>query len=181
MESFTDQQKTELLKILEERIIKNQYVADLTWNDVSNKITAQTEKLWSLYQMEITGGEPNLVAVENDTLIFYDCSLQTPAGRISLCYDEQALRSRKKNKPAGSAWGLADQMGVKILNEKEYHFLQILGEFDTKTSSWLNTPAKIRRLGGAIFGDRRYDHVFTYHNGAESYYAARGFRAALHI
>ena len=147
------------------------------------KLEANPEKLWSLNEMEETGGEPDVVGYDKgkDEYIFYDCAAESPKGRRSLCYDHEALESRKKFKPKNSAVGMASEMGIKILNEIEYFALQLLGEFDTKTSSWLATPPEIRDLGGSIFGDRRFGRVFTYHNGAESYYAGRGFRGSLRI
>ena len=142
-----------------------------------------TEKLWSLNEMETTGGEPDVVGYDKKTgeYIFYDCSAESPKGRRSLCYDHEALESRKENKPENSAVDMAAAMGIEILTEEQYRELQQLGNFDTKTSSWIKTPADIRKLGGAIFCDRRYDTVFVYHNGAESYYAARGFRGSLRV
>ena len=155
----------------------------LAWNEVAKRLQETPEKLWPLNWMEQTGGEPDVVDVGKKTgvLIFADCAPQSPSGRRSLCFDEAALESRKRNRPAGSACGLAEDMGVELLTEEDYRFLQSLGEFDTTTSSWLWTPPGMREKGGALFGDRRYGRVFIYHNGAESYYAARGFRGKLAV
>jgi hypothetical protein len=155
----------------------------LQWEEVEARLEARPAAVRSLQQMEDTGGEPDVVGRDEQTgeLLFVDCSAESPAGRRSLCYDPAALASRKEHKPKDSACGMAAAMGVEILTEDQYRALQRLGEFDLKTSSWLGTPAAIRTLGGAIFGDRRYGAVFVYHNGAESYYAARGFRAALKV
>jgi hypothetical protein len=155
----------------------------LEWAKVQAKLEANPEKLWSLNEMERTGGEPDVVGHEKKTgkYIFNDCAEESPKGRRSLCYDGKALESRKEFKPKDTAVDMAAAMGIELLTEDQYRELQKLGNFDTKTSSWLKTPAEIRKLGGAIFGDRRYDHVFTYHNGAESYYAARGFRGSLSV
>src|SRR5690606_1915027 len=155
----------------------------IEWAKVQAKLEANPEKLWSLNEMEKTGGEPDVVGYDKKTgeYIFYDCAAQSPAGRRSVCYDRAALDARKEHKPKSSAMDMADAMGIELLSEDEYRELQKLGEFDTKTSSWIKTPEAIRKLGGALFCDRRYDHVFTYHNGAESYYAARGFRGSLRV
>jgi hypothetical protein len=155
----------------------------LSWAKIRSRLEANAAKIWSLSEMERTGGEPDVVGHDQETgeYIFYDCSAESPAGRRSLCYDREALQSRKENKPQNNAMDLAAATGVDLLNEEQYRELQSLGKFDTKTSSWVKTPARIRELGGALFCDRRYDTVFTYHNGAESYYAARGFRACLKI
>ena len=155
----------------------------VVWANVETKLKANAEKLWSLNAMEETGGEPDVVGVDKRTgeYIFYDCSPESPKDRRSLCYDDEALASRKEHKPADSAMNMAEEMCVDLLTEDQYRELQQLGKFDTKTSSWIKTPPEIRKLGGAIFCDRRYDHVFTYHNGAESYYAARGFRGSLRV
>lgn len=157
--------------------------AGISWADVQARLEAHPEKLWSLNEMERTGGEPDVVglSVDSGEVIFTDCVPESPEGRRALCYDQAALEARKKNKPAGSAVGLADEMGVVLLTEAEYRSLQQLGEFDLKTSSWVLTPAKIRDLGGALFCDQRFDTVFVYHNGADSYYSARGFRASLRV
>jgi len=155
----------------------------LDWADVQARLEANPEKLWSLYEMERTGGEPDVVGHDKKggEYLFYDCSAESPKGRRSLCYDREALDERKEFKPENSAIDMANSMGIEILTEEEYRDLQQLGNFDTKTSSWVKTPDNIRKLGGALFCDRRYDQVFLYHNGAQSYYAARGFRAALRI
>lgn len=155
----------------------------IKWINVQARLEADPEKLWSLSEMERTGGEPDVVAFDKKTgeFIFFDCSPESPKGRRSVCYDPEALESRKEHKPKHSALGMAIEMGVEILTEEQYRDLQKLGEFDTKTSSWIATPSGIRDLGGALFCDRRYDTVFTYHNGAESYYAARGFRGVLRV
>jgi hypothetical protein len=181
---LSPQQTTELLATLQARFAKNmKRHPGLEWSEVQAKLEAHPDKLWSLSEMERTGGEPDVVAHDPATgeYVFYDCSPETPDGRRNLCYDRAALDSRKENKPANSAIDLAEAMGITLLTEEEYSGLQKLGEFDLKTSSWLLTPAPIRKLGGAIFGDRRYDHVFTYHNGAISYYGVRGFRGALRV
>ena len=155
----------------------------LEWDKVQAKLEANHEKLWSLHEMERTGGEPDVVGYDEQTAeyIFYDCSAESPLGRRSVCYDREALESRKAHKPDDSAIDMAVAMGIELLTEEQYRKLQKLGNFDLKTSSWVQTPAKIRKLGGAIFCDRRYDTVFVYHNGAESYYAARGFRGSLRV
>ena len=156
---------------------------DVKWEKVLAKLEKNIEKLWSLNEMERTGGEPDVVGYDKktDEFIFYDCSAESPAGRRSLCYDNKALESRKEHKPKDSAMDVAEAMGIELLTEKQYRELQKLGEFDLKTSSWIKTPDNIRKLGGALFCDRRYDTVFVYHNGAESYYAARGFRCLLKV
>ena len=155
----------------------------IDWSKVQSRLEASSEKLSSLHEMEATGGEPDVVGQDKKSgeYIFYDCSAETPKGRRSICYDGDALRSRKENKPKDSAADMAANMGIELLTEAQYRELQRLGEFDTKTSSWVQTPAEIRELGGALFCDRRYDHVFVYHNGAESYYAARAFRGSIRI
>lgn len=176
--------REELLKALKARFEKNmRRHKGLEWAKVQAKLEADPEKLWSLHEMERTGGEPDVVGQNKKTgeYIFYDCSAESPKGRRSLCYDREALDSRKEAKPKDSALDMAAAMGIEILTEEQYRGLQELGDFDTKTSSWLETPPEIRKLGGAIFGDRRYDHVFVYHNGASSYYAARGFRGSLRV
>lgn len=181
---LSTEQREELLRTLKARYEKNMYRhIGLEWADVQAKLVANPEKLWSLYEMEITGGEPDVVAHDNQTgeYIFYDCSAESPKGRRSLCYDREALESRKEHKPKNSAVEMATAMGIELLSEEQYRELQKLGNFDLKTSSWVVTPARIRKLGGAIFCDRRYDTVFVYHNGAESYYAARGFRGSLRV
>lgn len=177
-------EKEVLLETLRARFEKNKNRhKGLEWENIKAKLEAGTENLWALNEMERTGGEPDVVAFDGKTgeYIFYDCSPESPAGRRSLCYDEEALESRKENKPKDNAMAVAAAMGIEILNEEEYRQLQRLGKFDTKTSSWIKTPAEIRKLGGALFCDRRYDHVFVYHNGAESYYAARGFRGMIKV
>ncbi len=155
----------------------------LEWAQLQAKLEANAEKLWSLNEMERTGGEPDVVGHDKkmDEYIFYDCSAESPKGRRSLCYDRKALESRKENKPTDTAIGMAAAMGIELLSEEHYRELQKLGNFDTKTSSWVKTPSAIRKLGGALFCDRRFDTVFVYHNGAESYYAARGFRGSLSV
>jgi hypothetical protein len=178
------QQRDELLGILKARFEKNvNRHKGIEWNQVQAKLEANPEKIWSLNEMEKTGGEPDVTGYDKKTgeYIFYDCSAESPKDRRSFCYDRKALESRKEHKPQNSAMDMAAAMGIEILTEEQYRELQQLGKFDTKTSSWVKTPDSIRKLGGAIFCDRRYDHVFTYHNGAESYYAARGFRAVLHV
>jgi hypothetical protein len=154
-----------------------------TWADIQSRLELNTEKLWSLNEMERTGGEPDVVGYDKKTgeYIFYDCSAESPKERRNLCYDGEALNARKENKPADSAINMAGDMGIELLTEEQYRGLQQLGNFDNKTSSWVKTPSAIRKLGGALFCDRRYNTVFTYHNGAESYYAARGFRGSLNI
>jgi hypothetical protein len=156
---------------------------DIAWKDVQVKLEANLEKIWTLNEMEFTGGEPDVVGFDSKTgeYIFYDCSAESPKGRRSICYDRAAWEARKEHKPENTALDMATEMGVEILNEEQYRELQKLGNFDLKTSSWIKTPADIRKLGGAIFCDRRYNAVFTYHNGAESYYAARGFRGELRV
>ena len=177
-------QQEELLSTLKTRFEKNMNRhKGLEWTKVNAKLEANPEKLWSLGEMERTGGEPDVVGLDKKTgeYIFYDCSEESPKNRRSLCYDREALESRKENKPEDSAIGLAADIGIEILTEDQYRALQELGEFDTKTSSWIETPAAIRKLKGALFCDRRYNHVFVYHNGAESYYAARAFRGCLRV
>ena len=177
-------ERGELLKLLKGRFDKNmQRHKGLAWAHVQSKLESHPEKLWSLSEMERTGGEPDVVGYDKKTgeYIFMDCSAESPKDRRSLCYDGEALAARKENKPKGNVIDLADAMGIELLTEEEYRGLQKLGSFDTKTSSWVQTPAGIRKLGGALFCDRRYDHVFVYHNGADSYYAARGFRGWLRV
>lgn len=178
------QESSELLAILRTRFEKNSnHHKGIEWAKVQAKLKANPEKLWSLNEMERTGGEPDVVGQDKQTgeYIFYDCSAESPKGRRSLCYDREALEFRKEYKPANSVMDLAAEMGIEILTEDQYRELQQLGNFDLKTSSWIKTPEKIRKLGGGIFCDRRYDTVFVYHNGAESYYAARGFRGSLRV
>lgn len=181
---ISQQQADQLLVTLQERFEKNMpRHAGVDWRIIQTRLVNNTDKLLSLYQMETTGGEPDVVGYDQgkDVYIFCDCSAESPAGRRSLCYDQEALESRKEHKPAGSAIGMASAMGVEILTEQQYRELQMIGVFDRKTSSWVKTPARIRALGGAIFCDRRYDTVFVYHNGAESYYSSRGFRGSLSV
>jgi Protein of unknown function (DUF4256) len=176
--------RVELLAILKARFEKNMNRhRGHEWAKVQAKLDANTEKLWSLNEMERTGGEPDVVGFDKKTgeYIFYDCSVESPKGRRSLCYDREALDGRKEHKPENSAIDMAAAMGVELLSEDQYRELQKLGEFDLKTSSWVKTPSDIRKLGGALFCDRRYGNVFVYHNGAESYYAARGFRGSLRV
>ncbi len=177
-------QREELLKTLKARFEKNmRRHKSLKWANVEAKLKANNESLWSLNEMEATGGEPDAVGHDTKTgeYIFYDCSAESPKGRRSICYDGDALASRKEHKPKDSAIEMATAMGIELLTEEQYRELQELEEFDTKTSSWVKTPAEIRKLGGALFCDRRYDHVFVYHNGAESYYGARAFRGSIRV
>jgi hypothetical protein len=181
---LSQKQSDELLKTLRARFEKNMNRhKDLAWPKIKAKLEANPEKLWSLNEMERTSGEPDVVGLDKKTgeFIFYDCSAESPKDRRSLCYDREALDSRKENKPKGNATDMAEAIGVELLTEEQYRELQKLGEFDLKTSSWVKTPSNIRKLGGALFCDRRFDTVFTYHNGAESYYAGRGFRGALKV
>jgi len=182
--ALSPEQREELLTALKARFEKNMNRhKGLEWAKVQAKLETNPEKLWSLNEMERTGGEPDVVGYDNKTgeYVFYDCSAESPKGRRSVCYDREALESRKKHKPENNAIDMAASMGIELLTEEQYRELQKLGNFDLKTSSWVKTPAKIRKLGGAIFCDRRYDTVFVYHNGAESYYAARGFRGSLRV
>ena len=181
---LSPKQYEELLNTLKARFEKNmKRHKGLEWSRIQAKLEANPEKLWSLDEMEISGGEPDVVNHDEKTgeYIFYDCSAESPKGRRSICYDHEALEARKEHKPGNSAIEMAADMGIEILTEEQYRELQKLENFDTKTSSWIKTPAEIRKLGGAIFCDRRYDTVFVYHNGAESYYAARGFRGSLRV
>jgi hypothetical protein len=181
---LSPEQREELLGTLKARFEKNMCRhKGIQWAKAQTKLEANPDKLWSLNEMERTGGEPDVVGHDKKTgeYIFYDCSAQTPEGRTNLCYDREALDSRKEHKPKNSAMDMAATMGVELLTEEQYRELQSLGEFDTKRSSWLKTPPEIRKLGGALFGDRRFGRVFTYHNGAESYYAGRGFRGSLRV
>jgi len=178
------EQAESLLSTLQSRFEANMdRHPDLNWANVRTKLVAHPNKLWSLNEMARTGGEPDVVGYDEASgeYLFYDCAPESPEGRRSLCYDQEALESRKKNKPADSAMSVAKGMGIALLTEAEYRHLQTLGEFETTTSSWLLTPSKVRELGGAIFGDRRYDTVWFYHNGADSYYASRGFRGSLRV
>jgi hypothetical protein len=181
---LSPEQREELFKILKARFTKNlSRHPGLEWAAVQARLETRPEKLWSLSEMERTGGEPDVVAHDPTTgeIIFYDCSAESPAGRRNLCYDREALDKRKEHKPANSAMDLAAAMGIELLTEEQTRELQKLGKFDLKTSSWVKTPPEIRKLGGALFVDRRYDHVFVYHNGADSYYGARGFRGLLKV
>jgi hypothetical protein len=178
------EQYEELLNALKERFEKNMDRHEgMEWDNVQAKLDANPDKLWSLNEMERTEGEPDVVGYdrENDAYIFYDCSAESPKGRRSFCYDLEALESRKKHKPEDNAIDMATAMGIELLTEEQYRALQKLGNFDLKTSSWVQTPSDIRELGGALFCDRRFGHVFVYHNGADSYYAARGFRGSLRV
>jgi hypothetical protein len=181
---LSSEERDEILGTLKARFLKykNRH-KEIDWIKVEEKLKQNPEKLWSLHQMEITGGEPDVIGYDRKTgqFIFYDCSAESPKGRRSICYDHEALEARKENKPEDSAMNMADTMGIEILTEDEYRDLQKLGSFDTKTSSWIKTPSDIRKLGGAIFADYRYGNVFIYHNGAESYYAARGFRGSVRV
>ncbi len=177
-------QRDELLATLKTRFDKNKKRhKGITWSDVLEKLENHPTKIWSIYQMEETGGEPDVVGFDKKTneFLYVDCSAETPKGRRSLCYDREALESRKEFKPDNNAIDLADAMGIEMLTEDQYNDLQKLGDFDLKTSSWLKTPDDVRKLGGAIFGDKRYDRVFIYHNGAQSYYAARAFRGMVRV
>jgi hypothetical protein len=181
---LSSEQREEILKILKARFVKNMnYHKSLEWDKIQAKLEVNADKLWSLNEMEKTGGEPDVVDYDKGTkeYIFIDCSVESPKGRRSVCYDNEALESRKEHKPKNSAINMAASMGIEILTEEQYRELQELGDFDIKTSSWVKTPDNIRKLGGALFCDYRYDTVFVYHNGAESYYAARGFRGLLRV
>jgi hypothetical protein len=182
--ALSPKQREELLKAVKARFEKNMNRhKGLEWAKVQAKLEANTEKLWSLNEMERTGGEPDVVGHDKKTgdYIFYDCSAESPAGRRSVCYDREGLESRKEHRPENSAIDMAAAMGIELLTEEQYRGLQKLGDFDTKTSSWVMTPPDIRKLGGALFGDRRYGQVFVYHNGAQSYFGARGFRGSLRV
>lgn len=181
---LSQEQTNELLNTLKSRFEKNMgRHKGLEWSKIQVKLEADPEKLWVLDEMEVTGGEPDVVGYDkkSDEYIFFDCSAETPKDRRSLCYDRAAWDARKANKPEGTAMDKAAEMGIELLTEEEYQELQAIGKFDLKTSSWLKTTADVRKLGGAIFGDRRFDRVFIYHNGADSYYAARGFRGSLRV
>lgn len=183
-EKLSQKTREDLLNSLKTRFEANMNRHEgLDWADVQTRLEANSEKLWSLNEMERTGGEPDVVDYDQQTgeVIFFDCSPESPEGRRSLCYDDEALEARKKNKPDGSAMGMAAQMGIELLAEADYRELQKSGEYDTKTSIWVKTPTDIRKLGGAMFGDRRYDTVWFCHNGADSYYASRGFRGLLRV
>lgn len=176
---LTAEQRKGLLEILQNRFEKNmKRHKELQWESVESRLLSHEEKLWTLHKMEETGGEPDVVDFDSKTgeFTFFDCSAETPSGRRSYCYDKEALDARKENKPANSAMQAAQEMGIELLDEEQYRFLQSLGPVDQKTSSWLKTPTDVRNLGGAIFGDYRYGRVFIYHNGVQSYYAARSFR-----
>lgn len=182
--SISAEEKKNLTALLKNRFEKNmQRHKDLAWDKVAARLENNNEKLWSLNEMEKTGGEPDVTGYDKKTgeYVFADCSAESPKERRSLCYDREALNARKEHKPRSSAMEMAAEMGIELLSEEQYRDMQRLGKFDLKTSSWIQTPEGIRKLGGAVFCDRRYDHVFTYHNGAESYYAARGFRGSLKV
>jgi len=182
--ALSPEQRDELLRALKARFERNMNRhKGLEWAQIQAKLEANAEKLWSLNEMERTGGEPDVVGHDKRTreYVFYDCSAESPKGRRSVCYDREALESRKEHKPEDSAIDMAATMGIELLTEEQYRELQGLGKFETKTSSWVKTPSTIRKLGGALFCDRRYETVFVYHNGAESYYAARGFRGSLRV
>jgi hypothetical protein len=181
---LSTEQQTELIRVLKVRFEKNMNRhKGIEWNNVQTKLVSNPGKLWSLNEMERTGGEPDVVGLDKNTgeYIFYDCSAESPKGRRSICYDRDALESRKEHKPKNNAIDMAASMGIELLTEDQYRELQLLGKFDLKTSSWVKTPSEIRKLGGAIFCDLRYKHVFVYHNGAESYYGSRGFRGSLRV
>lgn len=183
-EGLPPEQRDELLSTMETRFEKNMSRhKGLTWAKVRTRLEANAEKLWSLNEMERTGGEPDVVGFDKRTgeYIFFDCSAESPKGRTSLCYDREALDARKEHKPKSSAMDMAAAMGIELLTEKQYEELQKLGNYDTKSSSWVRTPPEMRKLGGALFGDRRFGRVFFYHNGAESYYSGRGFRGSLRV
>jgi len=182
--NMNPEQKEAFLSTLKTRFEKNMTRhKEFSWQKVRERLEANPEKMWSLYAMENSGGEPDVTGYESATgeFFFIDCSAESPAGRRNVCYDRQALESRKENKPGNNAMDMAAAMGIEILNEAQYRELQKLGNFDSKTSSWIQTPADIRKLGGALFADRRYGHIFVYHNGASSYYGARGFRGLLRV
>lgn len=184
MKNLSEEQKEELLQTLQTRFENHMNRHEkLEWQAVREKLEQQPDKLWSLHQMELTGGEPDVVRNNKETgeYIFFDCSPESPKGRRSYCYDREAWESRKKNKPENSAVAIAENMKIELLTEEQYRYLQTLGKFDQKTSSWVQTPPAVRQLGGALFCDYRYGQVFLYHNGAESYYSARGFRGALTV
>lgn len=181
---LTQEQREELFSVLKDRFESNMNRhKDFEWARVQAKLEANDEKLWSLNEMEATGGEPDVIAYDEkkDEYVFYDCSAESPKGRRSVCYDREALEARKKHKPENNAMDMATDMGIELLTEEEYRALQKLGNFDKKTSSWVQTPSDIRKLGGALFCDYRFGHVFLYHNGADSYYGARGFRGSLRV
>ncbi|PKM63568.1 MAG: DUF4256 domain-containing protein [Firmicutes bacterium HGW-Firmicutes-20] len=181
---LTQQEHTELLDVLKNRFNKhpNRH-PDVSFDIVETRLNEYSDKLRSLFEMEKTGGEPDVVGIDQNSgeVIFFDCSIETPKDRRNVCYDREALEKRKQYKPENTAMDMADAMGIELLSQEQYRFLQTLGDFDTKTSSWLKTPDEIRKLGGAIFGDKRYGQVFIYHNGADSYYGVRGFRGCLRV
>lgn len=182
--TLSPKQQTELLSVLEDRFENHlKRHPELVWEKVKARLEGQAEKLWSLHEMERTGGEPDVVGHDSKSgeYLFFDCSPESPKGRFSVCYDREGLESRKEHKPKNNAMDMAADMGIELLTEEQYRELQKLGDFDTKTSSWVKTPAGIRKLGGALFGDRRFGHVFIYHNGAQSYYSGRGFRGWLRV
>lgn len=184
MQKLSIEQHEQILQTLQVRFEKNMYRHQgLLWEEIQRRLESNPEKLWSLYEMERTGGKPDVITLnENeDMYIFYDCSAESPKGRRSVCYDQEALEARKQHKPKNSAIAMANSMGIAILTEEQYRALQHVIKFDLKSSSWVATPSNIRKLGGALFCDRRYDTVFVYHNGADSYYAARGFRGSLKV
>jgi hypothetical protein len=181
---LSSEHRIDLLEILRTRFNKHpKRHSGISFADIGVRLSDQPEKLRSLYEMEKTGGEPDVVGIDQKSgeVIFFDCSVETPKDRRNVCYDREALDKRKQYKPENTAMDMANAMGVELLTEQQYHYLQTLGDFDTKTSSWLKTPPEIRKLGGAIFGDKRYGHVFIYHNGADSYYGVRGFRGCLRV
>ena len=182
--TLSPESREDLLNKMEARFEKNMNRhKDLKWADIQAKLEAKPEKLWSLNEMEATGGEPDVAGFDQESgeFIFFDCSPESPEGRRNVCYDDDALEARKTHKPENSAAGMAESMGIEMLSEEQYRELQELGNFDLKTSSWIKTPLEIRTLDGALFADRRYDHVFVYHNGAQSYYSARAFRGSLRV
>jgi hypothetical protein len=181
---ISEKEKEELFSILKSRFEKfKSRHKNMEWSKLQKKLELNPEKIWSLYKMEKSGGEPDVVDFDKKTneYVFFDCSIESPKDRRSVCFDREALNKRKENKPKNDAISFCEELGIEILNEDEYKKLQSLGEFDLKTSSWIATPSKIRKLGGALFADRRYDSIFIYHNGADSYYAARGFRGSLKV
>ena len=183
-QELSAEEQEELLKTLKTRFEKNmKRHAGIDWTKVQAKLEGNRDKLWSIHEMEMTEGEPDVIGYDekNGEYLFCDCSPESPKGRRSVCYDHTALQARKEHKPADSAMNMAADMGIELLTEEQYKALQELGSFDLKTSSWIQTPAEIRKLGGALFCDRRYNHIFTYHNGADSYYSARGFRGMLRV
>lgn len=183
-DKLTNEQREQIIEILKRRFQLNMNRHEsLEWESIQSKLEQNPDKLWSLFEMERTEGEPDVIGYDEtkEEYIFVDCSKESPKGRRSICYDREALEARKKHKPENSAMDVAAEMGIQLLTEEEYRTLQTIGEFDLKTSSWIQTPAEIRDLGGALFCDRRYNHVFVYHNGADSYYGVRGFRGSLRV